>query len=336
MDTDERAQTISILDPISHAVLDSRNLSHFHNGVYAVWNLRGRVLIQVTSTGGLNAVVSGVFFGSGSTATTPPPTVSFVTPAAGTVSGSVFLNAHASSVAGIVSMSFVLDNMIPLTKSNPGPDAFTDINFLYSWYSATVANGPHTLTAIATDTLGQSGSASISIEVNNAAPSAALAMFVGKDTTTLGNWKGHYGQDGQIIANDTNNPPAYAALAWMGASQFSWALTQDPRALQQAAGPARTASTFYMSNSSGFFTVDLNLTDGKTHQIALYFLDWDHSNRAEWISIFDADTQYLLDGRTISNFEQGAYLVWNVTGHVRIKIEGGNSVVSGVFPGPAQ
>jgi len=91
VDSDDRTETISILDPVTHAVLDSRNLSHFHNGVYAVWNLQGRVLIQVTSTGGLNAVVSGVFFGDGSIATTPPPTVSFVTPTAGSVSGSISL-----------------------------------------------------------------------------------------------------------------------------------------------------------------------------------------------------------------------------------------------------
>ena len=336
MDSDARSETISILDPVTHAVLDSRNLSHFHNGVYVVWDLQGRVLIQVTSPGGLNAVASGVFFGSGSTATTPPPTVSFVTPVAGPVSGLVSLNAHATSAAGIVSTSFVLDNTITLKEPNPGPGAFTDIDFGFSWYSATVANGPHTLTAIATDPLGQTGTAIVNINVNNAAPSAALATFVGEDATTLGNWKGHYGQDGQIIANDANNLPSYATAAWTGASQFSWSLTQDPRALQQAAGPARTASTFYTSNSSGNFSLDLNLTDGKTHQVALYFLDWDHSNRAEGVSIFDAETQYRLDSRVISGFEQGVYLIWNVSGHVTIQIEGSSGIVSGVFLGPPQ
>jgi hypothetical protein len=192
------------------------------------------------------------------------------------------------------------------------------------------------LTAIATDPLGQTGSATVNIVVNNATPSAALATFVGKDTTTLGNWKGHYGQDGQIIANDANNLPGYATATWTGASQFSWTLTQDVRALQQTLGSARTASTFYLSNSSGNFSLDLNLSDGKTHQVALYFLDWDHSNRAESVSIFDAETQYTLDSREMSNFEQGAYLVWNVTGHVTIRIYGSYGVVSGVFIGPPQ
>lgn len=336
MESDERRETISILDPVTHAVLDSRNVSHFHNGVYVVWDLQGRVLIQVTVTGGLNAVVSGVFFGSGSPVDTPPPTVSFIAPPAGPVSGEVSLNAHATSAAGIVSTTFVLDNTITLKEPFPGPGAFNDIDFGLSWYSATVINGPHTLTAIATDPLGQTGSATINIEVNNAAPSASLATFLGKDTTTLGNWKGHYGQDGQIIANDANNLPSYATAAWTGASQFSWSLTQDPRALQQTLGSARTASTFYLSNSSGDFSLDLNLTDGKTHQVALYFLDWDHSNRAEGVSIFDAETQYTLDSRVISGFEQGAYLVWNMTGHVTIRIQGSYGVVSGVFIGPLQ
>ena len=121
-----------------------------------------------------------------------------------------------------------------------------------------------------------------------------------------------------------------------GASQFSWTLTQDPRALQQTVGSARTASTFYMSNNTGIFSLDLNLTDGKTHQVALYFLDWDHSNRWEGVTIFEAGTQNRLDARTISDFERGAYLVWNVTGHVTIQIEDANGVVSGVFIGPPQ
>jgi RHS repeat-associated protein len=61
---DVRAQKVEIIDAASGAVLDSRNMSAYRNGQYAVWNLRGYVKIKFTYTGpaGLNAVASGVFF----------------------------------------------------------------------------------------------------------------------------------------------------------------------------------------------------------------------------------------------------------------------------------
>jgi hypothetical protein len=34
----------------------------FNGGVYLVWNVSGHITIRVTSTAGLNAVVSGLFF----------------------------------------------------------------------------------------------------------------------------------------------------------------------------------------------------------------------------------------------------------------------------------
>ena len=61
-DSSARAETISILDANSQAVLDTETISSFHGGDYAAWNVTGHVLIQVTKTGGVNAVVSGIFF----------------------------------------------------------------------------------------------------------------------------------------------------------------------------------------------------------------------------------------------------------------------------------
>jgi len=44
-------------------LLDSRTLNSFQNGVYLVWNLSGHVKINVLWSTGVNAVVSGAFFG---------------------------------------------------------------------------------------------------------------------------------------------------------------------------------------------------------------------------------------------------------------------------------
>ena len=88
--------------------------------------------------------------------------------------------------------------------------------------------------------------------------------------------------------------------------------------------------------SASTFSFDVNLTDGNTHQIAVYALDWDNyqGGRAETVQIADASTGTVLDSRNIASFTTGIYLVWNVSGHIKINVVltgGGNAVVSGVF-----
>ena len=62
-----RAETIQIADPSTNNILDSESLANFSGGVYLIWNITGQVQINVTSTAGPNAVISGVFFGNGGT-----------------------------------------------------------------------------------------------------------------------------------------------------------------------------------------------------------------------------------------------------------------------------
>ena len=57
-----RNQTITILDAATNTVLDTQTFSGFHNGVYAVWNLKGNVVVRVTPNGGGSPAVSGIFF----------------------------------------------------------------------------------------------------------------------------------------------------------------------------------------------------------------------------------------------------------------------------------
>jgi hypothetical protein len=85
------------------------------------------------------------------------------------------------------------------------------------------------------------------------------------------------------------------------------------------------------------FTIDLNLVDGLTHRVALYMMDWDSTTRTQTIEVRDAVTNTLLDARAVSSFHDGQYLVWNIKGHVTVRIVntgGVNAVVSGLFVGP--
>ncbi len=230
-DTTVRTETIQVLDANTNALLDTRSLSSFSNGVYLVWNLSGHVKINVIWTGGGNAVVSGVFFGGASSGGTK-----------------------------------------------------------------------------------------------------ATASFVAADTATQGSWHGVYGADGYSVANDSQSIPSYAFLAVQNQLNYTWApSTTDPRALQTGSGADRIAATWYRS---GTFSFDVNLTDGKLHQLALYAVDWDTTVRTETIQVLDANTFAVLDTRSLSSFSNGVYLVWNLSGHVRINViwtGGFNAVVSGAF-----
>ena len=162
------------------------------------------------------------------------------------------------------------------------------------------------------------------------------ATYTGTDTTTQGTWTGHYGGDGAIIANGLQSAPAYATFTVTGDATYTWSpSTADPRALQLSAGSAaRSATTYYSATG---FTIDLNLTDGNSHQVALYLLDWDSNARAEAISILDAATGVSLDNESYSSFNGGVYAVWTLKGHVHIQVTltgGVNAVVSALFFGP--
>lgn len=102
-----------------------------------------------------------VYGSSTTTGDTTPPTVSITAPANGaTVSGTISLTATASDNVAVASVQFQLDG------SNLGA-ADTSAPYTQSWDTTTVANGAHTLTAVATDTSGNKASASVSITVSN-------------------------------------------------------------------------------------------------------------------------------------------------------------------------
>ena len=158
----------------------------------------------------------------------------------------------------------------------------------------------------------------------------SAAHYTGLNTTAQGTWTGAYGADGSMIATLASTLPAYATVSVTGDTLYTWAAsTSDVRALQIASGSSsRIASTYYSPTT---FTIDVNLTDGNTHQVALYLVDWDSTARTESISIVDAATGAILDTETYSSFHNGEYAVWNISGHVQIQVTktgGSNGVVS--------
>ena len=129
---------------------------------------------------------------------------------------------------------------------------------------------------------------------------------------TQGAWKGVYGADGFYLAQDpsSNNPslPSYATVALTGNSNYTWAgSTSESRGLQKAAAGStdRLAACWYAASS---FSIDVHLTDGQAHQVALYALDWDAgaaNARTETVQAIDDATGAVLDTRTVSTFRGG-------------------------------
>lgn len=168
------------------------------------------------------------------------------------------------------------------------------------------------------------------------AGTSAAATFVKLDTTTYGAWIGTYGTGGYSVAGGANDLPASVQLSESGGQDYTWANpAADPRAPQIGVGTqGRTAATYF---SVGSFSLDLNLTDGQVHQVALYLLDFDALGRAQTVQVSSATTGALLNSQTVSNFQGGQYLVYDLTGHVKITfINQGpaDAVLSGIFVDP--
>jgi hypothetical protein len=161
---------------------------------------------------------------------------------------------------------------------------------------------------------------------------ANAASFVSQDTTTQGSWKGVYGSQGYWLEADGQVLPTYAQVS-VTAQTYTWAAsTSDVRALQKAGSATdRVAATWYDGVK---FSVDVNLTDGQSHRVSIYSVDWDSMGRAQTVEVLDATSGAVLDSRSLSSFPGGTYLSWTVHGHVQLRmtrVAGPNAVVSALF-----
>lgn len=159
------------------------------------------------------------------------------------------------------------------------------------------------------------------------------------DTKTQGYWKMNYGGDGYQIAGGASQTPSYVAIGFPGASAYTWAgETSDGRALQNGPGSIDRIASGYVGSYGSPFSVNLNMVDGQLHRVGLYLLDWDNSSRVETITLTNADTGALIDSETFSNFQNGEYAAWNLSGNVNMRVttvSGGSAVVNGIFFGPS-
>lgn len=163
----------------------------------------------------------------------------------------------------------------------------------------------------------------------------AKVRFVGFDSTTRGNWKGAYGQDGYHVIGDAVKYPSYAVVTSTGNNRFEWGdSTADARALARSQNNDRVPACWYADSS---FELEISLLDGQAHRLALYCVDWDTRLRSEQIQILDSTSGAVLDARILSDFNGGKYLIWDAQGSLKVrvtKMTGNNALAMGLFFDP--
>jgi hypothetical protein len=103
------------------------------------------------------------------TAKATPPSVSLISPTAGTtVAGSINVAVKATDSSGIATLKYQLDG-VPIAVFSPP-------SLTLPWDSRSTPNGPHTLSATAIDTAGNTVQASVSFTVSNMVPRRATVV----------------------------------------------------------------------------------------------------------------------------------------------------------------
>lgn len=173
------------------------------------------------------------------------------------------------------------------------------------------------------------------------------ATFVKIDTTTGINPSGIYGGDGTLVAPGGNGSsssgttgittstlPSYATTTGVGAGTCNWTWRGYGSFPVVASGQIPTWFGCAGMNSS--FTVDVNLTDGNPHQVAVFAIDAPSQGRTENLAVLNGSS--VLDSETVSAYTRGKWVVWTITGHVTIQATGStgnNPVITAIYFGGA-
>lgn len=80
--------------------------------------------------------------------------------------------------------------------------------------------------------------------------------------------------------------------------------------------------------------MNINLTDGQSHPVSIYAVDWNSKGISERVDVMNSTTGAVLDSRLLTGFSGGEYLTWNLSGNVTLRftgLTGPHPVVSGIF-----
>ena len=108
-----RAETVTLSTASTDTTLNSQSISNFASGEYLIWTISGNVLITITRTAGVNAVLSGLFFtGDAAPVILSTAAVSAAGASGGTGNGSSVQERVATTQIGVLS---------PAEQESPSP-----------------------------------------------------------------------------------------------------------------------------------------------------------------------------------------------------------------------
>ncbi|HEX7862769.1 MAG TPA: LamG-like jellyroll fold domain-containing protein [Verrucomicrobiae bacterium] len=175
----------------------------------------GTTLITITVNDGPHDV-SETFLLTALPGDTTAPTVAISSPATGaSVTGTVNISATASDNVQVLGVRFLVDGAQVGAEDAGAP-------YSVSWNSSLVANGNHTLTAVARDSSGnQTTSSGVVVSVSNAAPNPLVAAYGFSETTgtTTADDSGNNNTGTLAGATRTTSGHTGSALAFSGANQ---------------------------------------------------------------------------------------------------------------------
>ena len=197
------------------------------------------------------------------------PTVSVIAPAGGAVAAeAVVLEADASDDVGVFGVRFFIDGVQVGGEITAAPYAFT-------WPSTSVANGNHTITAVARDLSGNATtSAPVVVNVQNVLPSGLVAAWAfNEGSGSLAHDSTVNGHTGTIFQAQWAAVGRFGgALSFNGFN--SWVTVANSPLLMLAAGMTLEAWV-YLDNIDGFETVILKERGTDTLSYTLYAHDPD-------------------------------------------------------------
>jgi hypothetical protein len=208
-----------------------------------------------TTNGRWGTYIGSYSFGSCAPAD-GPPTVSITSPADGaTVSGTVTIVASASDDNGVTQVAFTVDGT-PIGTDTNGADGWS-----MSWDSTQGADGAHVLGARATDTIGQTGSDTNNVTVQNG---VSESMHVGDiDASTASGRGGKWDAHVTITVHGASHGPLASATV---SGSWSGGASGGGSCVTNASGQCTVSKTNINRNSaSATFSVT-----GVTHAVNTY------------------------------------------------------------------
>jgi hypothetical protein len=253
----------------------------------ATWQVIGTETISMSGTVYVGLAVTSHRPGTLATATFADVTVSAGTPANPPPSISITTPANGATVAGIVSAGGTASDDAGVAKVEVRVDAGSFVlasgtsSWSYSWNTAGIANGTHTLTARVTDSGGLTSSASITVNVSNGGGSGGTAS--GNIPTglpkrfTVGLYEEHGGTWMRDSGVRWDARYRYFVHGWVNnwgwsARDGSWGLSYLHESAARGIMPA--VSYYVMNGVSGYNEGAFYATTQNASKMADYFDQW--------------------------------------------------------------